>query len=355
MAKLVKCKSCKTKISVNAKVCPKCGEPDPIPEKGTSLFTWFVLILFIFGLFGAFSPNNTSTPVSTQNQDKIIQLKQKAQEKRIREDKLKNTKYFSQTKEEILKDLNQKIKDKKYNDVIKITTKYVSFKGKDDNLSKIHSEVVALLAKEKKEKQAKVKQEILEKLKGIPSSEYAKNKQLYQTLSQYEPNNKKYKTKIKFYTEQIKKVEEDKRLVRLGLKWRYTESKDKMGRGTIKNALVDSINKLSFAFPYQGLQSATLQLRKHPKYGKDVIVSIEKGQFLCNSYRGCKVSVRFDNRKPLRYNVSEPSDNSSTYIFIRNYKSFVSRAKKSKKIYIEAEFYQEGIRVMEFNSEGLKF
>ena len=127
-----------------------------------------------------------------------------------------------------------------------------------------------------------------------------------------------------------------------------------MGRGTKKYAFVKSTNHLSFDFPYQGLQRATLQLRKHPKYGKDVILNIEKGQFLC-SYDGRKVSVRFDNGKPLTYRATEPSDNSSNTIFINNYKSFVSRAKKSKKIYIESEFYQAGFKVMEFNSEGLKF
>lgn len=351
MAKLIKCSGCGAEISKKAKACPHCGEPAP---KKTSLLTWLVLILFIFGIFGAFSPDSSSTSSSISNSEKIAQQK-RAKELKTQQEKTKDTKYFSQSKEVIIKDINLKIQNKKYNDAIKITNKYPSFKGKDDNISKIHTEVVALLAKEKKKKQTKHKKEILKQLKGIPSSEYAKNKQLYQTLSSYEPNNKTYKEKVKFYSEKIKKAEEDKRLARLGLKWNYQESKEKMGRGTIKNAYVKSINKLSFDFPYQGLQSATLQLRKHPKYGRDVIVSIDKGQFLCNSYSGCKVSVRFDNSKPIRYNATEPSDYSSTYIFIRNYKSFVSRAKKSKKIYIEAEFYQEGNRVMEFNSEGLKF
>ena len=347
MAKLIKCAGCGEEISKNAKACLHCGEPK---AKSTSMLTWLVLILFIIGIFGSMSTDNDAKISPTSN---IVKQK-KIKEGKIQQEKTKDLQYFSQSKDVIIQDINNKIQNKKYNDVIEITTKYPIYKGKDNNISKIHTEVIALLAKEKSERQSKHKKEILEQLKTIPSSEYAKNRQLYQTLSRYEPNNKTYKEKINFYSEKIKKEEEDKRLKNLGLKWNYQESNEKMGRGAIKNAYVKSLNKLSFDFPYQGIQNATLQLRKHPKYGKNVIVSIDKGQFLCH-YNGCKVSVRFDNGKPIRYNATEPSDHSTTYLFINDYKNFVRRAKKAKKIYIEAEFYQEGTRVMEFNSEGLKF
>jgi len=142
---------------------------------------------------------------------------------------------------------------------------------------------------------------------------------------------------------------------RLGLRWGYNESEDKMGRGTIRIAYVKSLNELSFDFPYQGSQRAELQLRSHPKYGKDVILSIQKGQFLCNGYDGCNVSVRFDNGKPQTYRASEPSDHSTTVLFLNNYDRFLSKARKAKKAYIEAQFFQEGARVFEFDIAGLKW
>lgn len=40
---LTKCKECGEEISKKAKKCPKCGSP----QKRTSLFTWFVLILIL--------------------------------------------------------------------------------------------------------------------------------------------------------------------------------------------------------------------------------------------------------------------------------------------------------------------
>jgi len=125
-------------------------------------------------------------------------------------------------------------------------------------------------------------------------------------------------------------TEEERRLQRLGLRWNYLESQDKMGRGTIRNATVSSTNEIQFGFPYQGSQRATLQLRIHPKYRKDIILSIERGQFLCGLDR-CVVTVRFDNGKAQTYSASEPADHSTTYLFLRNYDRFVAALRKSKE------------------------
>lgn len=141
----------------------------------------------------------------------------------------------------------------------------------------------------------------------------------------------------------------------IGLRWSYDNFDDKMGRGTIRTASVKSLNEVKFDFPYQGAQRAKLQLRVHPKYGKDVMLEIEKGQFLCSSYDGCNVSVRFDQGKPQTYAASEPEDNSTNLLFIDNYVRFLAKAQKSKKVFIEAKFYQEGTRVFEFDISNLKW
>ena len=139
-----------------------------------------------------------------------------------------------------------------------------------------------------------------------------------------------------------------------GLIWNYSESEDKMGRGKIKSATVSSLNKVEFGFPYQNPQRATLQLRKHPEYGNDVILSIEKGQFICG-VSSCSVQVKFGEGKATKYSASEPADNSSTVLFISDFASFVANTKKSKKVYIEAQFYQEGNRVFEFETSNLNW
>lgn len=138
----------------------------------------------------------------------------------------------------------------------------------------------------------------------------------------------------------------------VGSQWEYRQDKDPMGKGTAYFASVLSTNTVNFGFPYSGAQHGTLTLRTHPRYGKDVILSIERGQFLCPSYDGCTVLVRFDDNKAIRYSAASAADNSTETIFIRGYASFVGHLEKSKRVRISANVYQEGAPVFEFDVTG---
>jgi hypothetical protein len=138
-----------------------------------------------------------------------------------------------------------------------------------------------------------------------------------------------------------------------GLVWRYPRSQDEMTQKPVSRAQVDSSNALSFDFPYGGVQRATLELRKHPRWGTSVILMIERGQFLCNDYDGCTVLVRFGSGAPQRFSASGPSDNSTTYIFLEGYNKFISQLRNVDEVTIEAKFFQEGNRVMKFATDGL--
>jgi hypothetical protein len=138
------------------------------------------------------------------------------------------------------------------------------------------------------------------------------------------------------------------------LTWQYDESSDEMGRGKIRTAFVSSLNEVDFDFPYQGAQRAQLVLRRHPKYGRNVILQVEKGQIL-TGIDGCDVQVRFDGGKARTYRGMGAADHSTTSVFLNNFDRFIAAAKKAKKVYIEAPFYQEGERVFEFNVKDLKF
>ena len=140
----------------------------------------------------------------------------------------------------------------------------------------------------------------------------------------------------------------------LGLAWNYSDSQDDMGKGNIRQAYVNSSNTFEFNFPYQRPQRATLQLRKHPRFGKDVILSIERGQFMCGA-NGCTVQVRFDDGNVQTDSATEPADHSSTALFIRGYDRFVTAAHQSKAVAIEAQFFREGNRVLQFNTSELDF
>ncbi len=134
-----------------------------------------------------------------------------------------------------------------------------------------------------------------------------------------------------------------------GDQWLYSHPIDSMTDKEVHRASVLSTNTVNFDFPYSGAQHATLSLRTHPRYGKDLIFQIQKGQILCSSYDGCLVQVRFDDGKIQKFRASEPADHSSDTLFIRNYHGFVGKMLKSKLVRITVDVYQEGNRVFEFD------
>jgi len=136
--------------------------------------------------------------------------------------------------------------------------------------------------------------------------------------------------------------------------WRYEDKDDKMAGGKIRQATTESRNEVNFGFPYQGNQRATLLLRVHPRYGRDVVLLLDKGQFLCQ-IGGCNVAVKFGDAQPQTYSAAPPADHSSTALFIQGHDRFIANAKKVEKVLIEAQFYQEGNRVFEFDVGGLQW
>lgn len=139
-----------------------------------------------------------------------------------------------------------------------------------------------------------------------------------------------------------------------GSQWQYRHDEDKMGTSASHQAAVSSSNTVNFDSPYDGAQYGTLTLRAHPRYGKDVMFSIEKGQLLCNSYEDCAVLVRFDDEKPRTYAAIGPEDNSSEMIFFRNQARFMAKMLKAKTVRISVNIYQEGAPVFEFDVSGFK-
>lgn len=134
--------------------------------------------------------------------------------------------------------------------------------------------------------------------------------------------------------------------------WTYFDNTDKVSGKQIHFASVDALELLEFGFPYNGGSTATIQLRKHPRHGTDVILHVDKGQFVCG-VEECAVMVRFDDGRAERYRAVGPSDYSSTELFIEPASKFIGSAKKAKQVVIEANFYQSGDRAMVFPVEHL--
>jgi hypothetical protein len=147
-------------------------------------------------------------------------------------------------------------------------------------------------------------------------------------------------------------VEPETKNEAIGQQWVYDTREDKMTGGTTRRAYVLSTNTVNFGSPYSGAQHGRLVLRTDPKYGRDVIFSIERGQLLCRSYEDCDVLIRFDEGKPQRFAAVGPADNSSDTVFIRNYDRFVSTLRKAKVVRLSINVYQEGAPVFEFDVSG---
>jgi hypothetical protein len=138
----------------------------------------------------------------------------------------------------------------------------------------------------------------------------------------------------------------------VGYIWKYDHYDDSMSTRRAHSATLKSLNTVNFSFPYSGEQRATLTLRNHPRYGKEVIFEIEKGQILCPSYDTCSVLVRFDDGEPTSFTAVGAADHSTETIFIKNYNRFIEKMLHAERVRISASVYQQGSPVFEFRVGG---
>jgi hypothetical protein len=137
-------------------------------------------------------------------------------------------------------------------------------------------------------------------------------------------------------------------------KWTYSEHQDEMGRGTTKLAQVGSSNTVHLGFPYGGETRAALQLRRSPKFGQDAMLRVERGQFV-SSYTNDSITARFDDGELWKFKVDEPVESTTGLLFIRENEDFINQLRNAKTVKIEADFFQEGPRVFEFDVRGLNW
>lgn len=136
--------------------------------------------------------------------------------------------------------------------------------------------------------------------------------------------------------------------------WTYIQSKDKMTDDVIYFAESYSTNKVDFDFPYNGGSTFTLTVRNRNKKN-DLALVVSKGQFI-SSFSGDKtVRVKFDNEKPVNYTISSPTSGNHDIVFINGANKFINRLKAAQVVKIEAEFYNSGYSVAEFDVWDFKW
>jgi hypothetical protein len=133
--------------------------------------------------------------------------------------------------------------------------------------------------------------------------------------------------------------------------WSYSSFDDEMGRGTTRLACITSVSEIHLEWPYKD-QKPEFCLRRGPKFGFDSYLTLPgEGQFLCHIDR-CRVKVRFDDGAAQIYQAQEASDGSSNVIFIPAAAKIAAALKSAKRMRIEAEFYQAGLQVSDFEAAG---
>jgi hypothetical protein len=132
--------------------------------------------------------------------------------------------------------------------------------------------------------------------------------------------------------------------------WKYLEETDQMTSKTTSSSILRSNNSMSLDPPYSGENFATLVVRKHPRYGTDVIFKIDQGQIMCSTISGCPIKIRFDDGAPMNFTGTEPADNDPTVVFVNEEQRFISAASKAKNILVQANIYHNGAPVLEFYS-----
>ena len=124
--------------------------------------------------------------------------------------------------------------------------------------------------------------------------------------------------------------------------WMYDSVTDKISGKEATLATLRSANRHDLHFPYGPGIGARLIIRKHPRLGKDVMVSIDKGQILCRSYNPCTIAVRFDERPAIQFRGLSSATHESDTVFIENFQRFTTELARAKTVIIELPIYQDG-------------
>jgi hypothetical protein len=133
--------------------------------------------------------------------------------------------------------------------------------------------------------------------------------------------------------------------------WIYTYQIDKMTSDTAYKADVMAKERLQFAFPYSEGGLANLFV-SYSDSVNNMGLHITNGQFESDNSIVI-VEIRFDNEKPLNIKTDMKVFEHERVLFFRNANELIEKLKKAKKVLVEAPFYEEGTRIMEFNVSKL--
>jgi hypothetical protein len=136
--------------------------------------------------------------------------------------------------------------------------------------------------------------------------------------------------------------------------WQYRTTRDEMRNAEERIARVQSLNSLHFDFPY-GDAFGQISIRQSPRFGFDIFLTIDNGQFVCHSFTGGRIAAKFDDEPILNYPCDSAADGSPTILFLGHERDFLSRLRRARRVVIEVDFYQAGRQQLRFDVAGLRW
>lgn len=138
--------------------------------------------------------------------------------------------------------------------------------------------------------------------------------------------------------------------------WSYSQDKDEMRGKVIYKAVNESENESSFGL-LLGSSNLVLTLRKDPKYGNDILFSIENG-VLSECMLGCNTAIKFDDQKIEHYSMKINDNTLLDTVSIKNKKDqqrFMKQIRKAKKMTVELSLFDHGKEQFTFDVHNLEW
>ncbi len=138
-------------------------------------------------------------------------------------------------------------------------------------------------------------------------------------------------------------------------KWTYSLSNDPADGADISLARIASDNSFAFLPPNDEPQFATLSIRDHPRYARQIYFEIERGSIICSSLAGCDIGIQFDDGPMETWRATRTGDFASNMIFIEGYEEFVPRLRTARIVRIRPEIFQQVAPLLEFDVGGFVY
>lgn len=135
--------------------------------------------------------------------------------------------------------------------------------------------------------------------------------------------------------------------------WVYGSMTDLGGAIPITQAYVPSTNSVRQA---DGTPvTARLLVRNHPRFGRDVIVSVSAGIINCDGDKGCHVDVSFDKSASRSVYAHLPRDKTPTILFVGEYDDMIKDINESRLLQVAIPTPAGDVRRFSFDVTGLSF